>query len=668
MRLRVRDRLHEEHGAVSLTFALIFIPFFVGFMAMVLTAGDWWVHSRHLQTQADAAALAAAQDYFPTCTSLQTHMETVVADWGGTRNPQVEDTEANVHFLVNSPTYYGQSTTDDTPASDPCTSKMVDVKATEDGLVGPIDVGIIPKINAHARVQFFQALTVNGTLPIAVPEPAPKHVKAYFVDESNGNTIGSTDLTTNGLDAGGNQIWDNTGAPVDLSPTTSQDKIGVRLALSGGTSTTCGDPLVDCYDSATGSNMSFIHGYTALGSGAQPNKPILRSATLTSTTCDDPYFSVRTTSCNVSLTATVDFGTAGDPTNGPTGTPPGVKAALQASAPGMNNPVALTYNTTTGTWSSPESIPVPAGGGAIPITLEWAEQANSVTGLGTCKTNGQPFAGGNNGNPCQGSFGAVQRTFAGSDNLSGPVRMVQLWRNGSSGANSLRQCDAGNTSCPYKMVVKVTTQASLQVAHSVSDPLVTLRTGDQNQTQALDCDPSISNLKSEIATGCGPFYTKNTGTACPDKTTLWGSAQPWNCVVVSTGTQTNQVSAGLNTRILGADKPSTCSNPNRYASELVNGWDRNDPRIVNLLLVPYGSFTGTGSGTVPVIDFATFYITGWEGQGNGFSNPCSATDDPAGAKGNIVGHFISYSELDGTPSGVTCDPNALTPCLGQLTR
>jgi hypothetical protein len=334
----------------------------------------------------------------------------------------------------------------------------------------------------------------------------------------------------------------------------------------------------------------------------------------------------------------------------------------------MNNPIALTYSASTGTWSSTESIPVPAGGGAIPITLDWAEQAGTWSG-NTCKTTGQPFASGNNGNPCQGSFDVVQRSYAGSSVLTGPIRMVQLWRNGAAGANSLRQCDAANTSCPYPMVVKVTTQASLGVAKSVSDPIVTLRTGDQNQTQALDCDPAVSNLKSQIVSGCGPSYTKNTGVACPaSKNTLWASAQPWNCVAISTGTQTNQVSAGLNQRILGSDKPSTCSNPNRYASEFVNGWDRNDPRIVNLLLVPFGSFTGTGSGTVPVIDFATFYITGWEGQGNGFNNPCVATDDPALGKGNIVGHFISYSDLSGSPGQSVCDPNSLTPCIGVLTR
>jgi hypothetical protein len=674
-RPRTLEVLRDERGAVTLTIALAF-PFFLAFMAMVLTAGDWWVHARHLQTQADAAALAAAQDYFPRCTSLQSHTESVVADWGGVRNSQVENTQANVHFVVNKPTYYNQSTADDTPNADPCVSQMIDVKATEDGLVGPIDVGFIPKINAHARVQFFQASSLSGMLPIAVPEPAPKKVRAYFVDESDGSTIGSADLSAGGLDAKGNQIWDNSAAPFSLSPTTSQNKIGLRIALGGASSTTCGDPLVDCYDSGTGSGLNFIHGYSGTDSGAQPNKPIVRGVTLTSSSCDDPYFSAMTTTCNVAIAANVDFGTAGDPRNGTNGTPPGVGAALRVSTPGLNNPINLSYSTSSGTWTSTESIPVPAGGGAVPITLDWAEGAGKLNGPNnttlTCSTPGNdPFKTGNNGNPCQGSFGVVQRSFSGSTTLSGPLSTVQMWRNGAAGANSLRQCDSGNTACPYQMVVKVATQASLSVAKNASDPLVTLRTGDQNQTQALDCDPNQSNLKDEIVAGCAPSYTRNTGTACPaSKTTLWASAQPWACVALSTGTATNQIASGLNQRILGSTSPTTCTAPNRYASEFANGWDRSDPRIVNLLLTPYGSFTGTGSTTVPVIDFATFYITGWAGQGAGFNNPCASQgDDNPGGKGNIVGHFISYVQTaGGNPSPNACDPDSLTPCLGVLTR
>src|SRR5205085_7895288 len=134
----------------------------------------------------------------------------------------------------------------------------------------------------------------NGALPIAVPEPAPRHVRAYFIDESNGNTIGSSDLTAGGLDANGNQLWDNSANPTQLSPTTTQDQVGVRVALSGATSTTCGDPLVTCYPSDTTSTLNYVHGYsgaTPSSAAAQPNKRMVRAVTLSSTSCNDASIS-----------------------------------------------------------------------------------------------------------------------------------------------------------------------------------------------------------------------------------------------------------------------------------------------------------------------------------------------------------------------------------------
>jgi hypothetical protein len=658
-RKTTRARLGDERGAITLTFALAF-PFFLAFLAMVMTAGDWWVHSRHLQTQVDAAALAAAQDYNAGCTSVQAHMESVVNDYGGSRNPQVEGKQANVHLVVNKPDYYAGGKADGTPDADPCVSHMVDVKATETGLKGPIGIGLVPTINAHARVSFFEAQTLSGMLPIAVPDPGPKHARAYFINEADGSAIADRALVASGTDANGNTIWDNAGSPLPVN-VGSKTRIGVRIALSGQASTTCGDPLVDCYDGGSANGLVFIHGYS--GDPNQPaNLPQVRGATLSSSLCD-PYFSKSATTCNVAIHANVDFGTgSNDPTAAGNASPPGVKAALQAVVGGTTYPMTWSG----GTWSSLEAIPVTPDAGPVTVALQWAEQVGSITGLGDCKTNGNAFA---NNNPCQGTFANVQRSFGANDARSGPIQLIQILQSGTAGANSFRQCDSLNSSCTPSLVVRLSTQASLGNAASATSPLVTLRTGDENQTQALNCDPLSTNLKDEIVKGCAPSYTKNLGTACPDnKTTLWASTQPWNCVAISTGTATNQIASGLNERILGNASATICTAPNRFASEFANGWDRSDPRIISVIVVPFGVFSGTGSGTVPVLDFAKFYITGWAGQGQGFTNPCSATDDDPGGKGNIVGHFISYTELQGTPSTSSCDPATITPCLGVLTR
>ena len=41
--------------------------------------------------------------------------------------------------------------------------------------------------------------------------------------------------------------------------------------------------------------------------------------------------------------------------------------------------------------------------------------------------------------------------------------------------------------------------------------------------------------------------------------------------------------------------------------------------------------------------FATFYVTGWQGSGGGFANPCVGQgDDAVPGDGYIMGHFIKY--------------------------
>ena len=85
-----------------------------------------------------------------------------------------------------------------------------------------------------------------------------------------------------------------------------------------------------------------------------------------------------------------------------------------------------------------------------------------------------------------------------------------------------------------------------------------------------------------------------------------------------------------------------------------------DPRIVQVFLTPFGSFNGSGNTTVPVTNFATFYVTGWTAQGGGFANPCQGNGDdpvPGNDAGYIVGHFIKYvfALNTGGGSGELCD-------------
>ena len=98
---------------------------------------------------------------------------------------------------------------------------------------------------------------------------------------------------------------------------TANVNVGVVVALGGLASTTCGQPLVQCYDAqasttvATGlpsTGILRVRGYSNAGTGNQPGDPILRDVTLVPGSCADPYFSSAATSCTFGVSARVDFG------------------------------------------------------------------------------------------------------------------------------------------------------------------------------------------------------------------------------------------------------------------------------------------------------------------------------------------------------------------------
>src|ERR1700758_3974327 len=61
---RLRTVAPSERGAVLVTFAL-FAPVAVLFLSFSIDIGNTFWHARHLQAQADASALAAAQGFQP---------------------------------------------------------------------------------------------------------------------------------------------------------------------------------------------------------------------------------------------------------------------------------------------------------------------------------------------------------------------------------------------------------------------------------------------------------------------------------------------------------------------------------------------------------------------------------------------------------------------------
>lgn len=659
------------------------LPMCILFMGFVIDVANWFEHKRHLQTQADAAALAGAGSFL-SCPNNDPILDKTEEYSGGTWNPQVGDTQGSVHMEVNSKTYYNQPSWEDPTVKDdpPCEAGMVDVKLTETDLPWWFDVTQdVDFINAHARVEFHQVDTLGGAMPFGVPDVKPLAARVWFVDEDTGQTLtkvggGPAEQTlTRRVYTGGIAVWDNLDSTVEVNlPNTGPSKIGARVALSGTTSTTCGQPLVECYDLGD-VKAGILYARAWAAETATPTAPKARHVGLTGAVangCSDPYFvEVPVGGCNVGVVANLDFG-GGNPTN------------YQVNATVGNKKYSLQYNQGDGLWHSNQLVPIDPAVGPVPIGLEWK-----------------------NGNQ-NGSFapgGQVQRTFS-ANARSGPIKTAVLWANDAPGVSSLERCSVTNTACTYRLAVQLGIQGSFEDIYKdlqgVTTPVKLRFAGGTSgsQNQALDCDPwredsTDQDLKlpngtrsfiGEIALGCRPAYTPNQGTTCPaSPNPLWGTSTSrsnqgpaWQCVAVETGDRVSQLATGLNLRILGDKNPTTCTHPNNWdvVKQLPEPASAADPRIVQLFLTQFGAFSGSGQNTVGVTNFATFYITGWKGQG-GNTSPCAnpttpagvPPDDPVTEAGTVVGHWMKYRGSLGDSSGTQpCDPDSPTPCSFALTE
>lgn len=631
----------REHGGIVVFVALL-VPVVVLFLSLTVDIGNWWVHKRHLQLQVDAAALAGGALFgkcFTDATAANADIRAEATRFGGaggsSYNSQVGGTNKGAVTLVYQSKSYvaGSVPPDDTETAEPCDtpSLMFDVKGSEAGL--PLIFQIpglssVTAINAHARVQLKAVEVQEGLLPVAVPDLRFNYVFATFVDEATGVALGTVELQKTGT-SGNDQLWTTpAGIPVPIA----SGSVGVRLRLVGGTNpaAACGQLYTECYDLDSPKGVVHVRGW------APSVAPAARNAWLLAGSClPDAYFTAG--ACSGGLQAEVDLGVL-HPLTGP-----GVTAEVWATVDGGGKyPLAPAGSAGLVTWTTTTGLPF-SGAGPHAVGLNWSWQQTSGTWNGfTCTTTG--------GNKCKanGTFGTVQRAFV-AGGRSGPVRRVQVFESGvtSSGSNSF---PIGSTPT---LGISLAVTGSLKVQSQASDPVVELRVvGSQNQS--IDCDPSVPNLAGEIEQGCAPAYKINPGLACPSYTALWSLPQPWECVKTQTGGAVGQVENGLKARILGGS--NSCTAPINWP-----GYELGDPRLVPLIITPFGSFGGSGNDIIPVIDFGAFYIVGWNG------DPCPGAYSVP--KGYIAGHFVKYAAPNPRGAGTTvCNPDALTPCVAVMTR
>jgi hypothetical protein len=636
--------VRDERGG-----ALVVVAIVMGAFALLVSGGlhigNWYTHRRHLQLQTDAAAFAAGQRFALCGTSSGgafAEMQAVADKFGGFApgafNPQVgtDTTGAGVSYsgtvqrVYNSQPYpLGSSHADDpdTIPADPCAEpQMFDVKATETTIPRLFSFLPLGEVNAHSRVELKAINEMKGLLPLAVPDVRPQYVFAHFFDSSGAEIVPPVELTK-GATAANKQTW--TGAATVPIPV---GDVMVRIRLVGSTnpSLPCGQLYTECYDAV------HIRGWDP---AAPP--PAVRDVWILPGGCvPDAYYAED--DCAAGLQADIDLGDA---------TPVTAATRVWAKVAGSNAEYELSpagLGTGVIRWTVTGGLPL-SGAGPHAISLGW----NSGTGPDK-------------------SFGVVHTATIG---VPGPLQLVQIADGGSPGANTY---ETGSQS----FEVRIQTIGNLLLSQP-GDPPIYLRvfndSGSASQNQSLNCDRDLATLEDELASGCSPFFIKNPSLVCPggNANTLWDmwyvQHQSLPCVLIKTGAAVGQISHGLNKRIYGTANPGAgaCSS-NPVAWVPGSGFPGGEPpaedkRALPLIVTPLGTFQGTGSDQVPVIDFGYFYVTGYKG------DPCEGTANQTPVPNNrgayVRGHFIKFFPLENVvPSDELCDFDSITPCIGVLTR
>ena len=787
----------NERGQVIVLFALL-LPIFMGIGAIVIAIGNWYVHGKHLQTKADASALAGGGGWgFPCADDVNDRIELNARTYLGkhieadgtpftatTFNPQVGGvTGSQIHGVLNGTDYYDD---DSNPApadyADPsgsaCDAKILDVKVTEDNSFPLFSLmPFFPDIKRKARVQIEQGDSFGGLLPIAVRVPKPTSAAAIFYDESTGNgtildvrymrevcwnqvpnpCIG--EITAAGADLG---HWTTDGSTKgDGTPsgnarfTMPEGQVGVVIALSF--RPTCPDsapgpcfdidtsqyPTVDamcnqqsaavvqCYYTNNGnppavqSGLQFIRGYTQNGPG---NTPWLRSAWLTDPDVIPPcwnggYFNAPV-SQNCPGTLHVDVDVSGATSGNYEIRYKMVAGNTSWADDDPPNACNATYGVNCDVTSGTAPVEFDRAYARHAIAIRVRLQNTSGPGIpAACNDSGYDancqwfFLGaGNPGGPrvtnpptnAQIFANPVQRGFMGNIDRSASIKYLQLRADeacdggfelgfGETGPAASVRASAG-AGDPRCFRVDMGLQGAL--AKDQDEAPIQLNLGNTSQSSVLDCDPDLSNLKDEIAQGCGPdgwpdykAHDFAQTPFCPGwsginnffslpKPSPWDKWSPFTCVATQTAASPNQVIEGLNERFFGDPNNPSCPADDRAFHTGRNYWHDenndfvdpkwgedyptfarksrnhgnllgklgNDPRYVLLFMTPYNSFTGNGNELYPVTLIGAFYITGY---GHVLGNGSLVNEDPcADGSGAAVGAGNTPpSDLDTSTSG-----------------
>jgi len=668
----------------------------------LLEVGQWYQHRRALQVHTDAAALGAAQalnacfnigSQFANEGAADAYIESWAANYGGFTSSATTQTNApyNSQFGSGSsfmafqnntpptasvhayPTPSNQTTKDlgpecfldGNPANTASSNVnlMEDVRTTQGGILPFFSFSPLATVHGWARVQLQAIKSLKPTLPLAVPDVNPKHVAVTFVDNSTGAALagcpngcvfpltGPTSSVT---------LNDWSGAATIPVPAANTN-IGIRVSIGAQNGSCAGvnsTSTYTCYDySNTGqpSNRGIV-AIRSYSTASVSGTPILRSVTPGSCS-GQPYFSTYQATagaCTAGVTAVVDFPAGA--TN---------KHVMDKITQGnCNNPSDQMAQSGT-TWTSP-TISLPTGNGAYDVCLAWSYTDSTQTPhSGSCANPVQQIFSGSDGSDPTVPGGPIMAAMVDTGSIPGyslpaggsATVAVTIGLTGGVHVNPHCSSTGGNSGAHYVCA---------------SDPPVLLRTksatSNSSLTYTIDCGTvpghTGGQTYQQFRYGCANSFSPNLADICPDP----ANPNPTDCAPVQTGVQTGQVRQALNDLLA----PSSVCKPNNYPDTSV----ANDPRVVLLVDTDFSAFTGSGGSSgsdVPVVTFATFYITGWNGADSNCTNAGHPINEPPPANagttdGNVWGHFINYETGAGIPSGLKCDVAQFAPCVAALVR
>jgi Flp pilus assembly protein TadG len=695
-RFDLKQLSRDESGNMFVAGAAALV-LFAAIVVMILEGGRYLQLRRHLQTRTDAAALAAGQALnacfnigtgFVNETAADNFIEATANSYGGVDyNKQFSSGTTGYVFQSNSfaapvgnPPLGHECFKDSNPANtDPSNlNLMVDVKGTQRGIGKFFFRGSgLATAHAWARVQLQVIKALRPAMPLAIPDVNPKHVAVTFVDNSTGSaltgcttpTLGSCTYALTGPTSSGIlNAW--SGSPSFTMPAANTN-VGMRVSVGPAngdcSGTTTATATFTCYDYGAKTGILAIRSFSTSAVGGSGTPALLRE--VTPTTClqgniagGTPYFSTYQTAANgncdrVGVTANVDF---------PAGVSnPNVKVAIaQGGCPNGNGGYTNMNPPASGnTWAS-NLITLPAGNGKYDVCLSWS------------------YAGGNSGD--FNGRNPVQEIFSASDGTDPSRPGGPIMSAGLTGGSNPYSFSAGSTASFNVMIgltggvhinpkCDIATSGSGKNYSCATDPTILLRTANTSGSlnYAIDCGQipgnTGGNLYQMMRYGCANSFSLNTNDICPDTPV----PTPTDCAPVMTGDKTGQVKQALNDRL--AVGPSGCT-PNNYPNTTNSGNPSTDPRIVMLVDTDFSAYLGNQGGSsgsdVPVVNFATFYITGWDGATNACTNvnePPPPNSDSKGNSSNLWGHFIAF-ETNGDPSGIKCPGNSVTPCVPALVR